>query len=108
MTSCGKLSRLHWQQPEEQIADRHGLALSRTSYQCVRAFKPVRPLDLHLPILIGARPNNRYPPVSRPAAQNMLNDRLDFRPDRNIADIMQFNQNSHFMHILQRLCLAKI
>jgi hypothetical protein len=54
------------------------------------------------PNLIRTRSNNRHTPLARPAAQNVLNDRLHFGPDRGISGVMQLDQHSHFLSIQQR------
>src|SRR5713226_2496983 len=76
--------------------------LSCSSYQCVRSLKTVGTFDLHLPIFLRTRSNNRHTPLARPVAQNMFNDHLHFRPDRGISGVMQLNQHRHFPSILQR------
>ena len=90
------LSDFRGQQPQEQIPDGHRLVLSCTSYQCVRSLKPVGTFDLHLPIFLRTRPNNRHTPLPRAAAQNVFNNRLNFPSDRGITRVMQLDQDRHF------------
>jgi hypothetical protein len=76
--------------------------LSCSSYQCVQSLKTVGTFDLHLPIFLRTRSNNRHSPPARPVAQNVFNDRLHFPPDRGISGVMQLDRHRHFLSILQR------
>src|ERR1035441_5726359 len=66
------------------------LVLSRTSHQCVGPLKPVRSPDLHFPIVVGARADDRHPPVSRPVAQSVFDQRTNFSAGARIPCVVQF------------------
>ncbi len=64
-----EISHPRRQQPLQHVSDHQRLVLSRTPRQCVGPLEPVRPQDLHFPIVGFARAADRHPPVSRPVAQ---------------------------------------
>jgi hypothetical protein len=64
--------------------------LPRTSYQGVGPLKPVRSPNLHFPVVIFARTNNRHPPISRSVTQSVFYERPNFSSAAMVARVMQF------------------
>jgi len=68
--------------------------------QSVCPFKSVGTLDLHFPILIGARSSNGHSPISTSVAQRMFDTGRDFLRQPGISQVLQVCSDSHRSVIL--------
>ena len=69
--------------------------LSRSPPNVYDRSNPFGPRTFMSQLSFSARSDYRHPPISRPVAQGMFNQRPNFWSDCSIAGIMQFNQYSH-------------
>ena len=83
------------QHPLQQSPYHFGTMLSRCSVKHVGTFKGVRAMNLHLPLIIGLRAQNRDPPVSCPVTQDVFDHRGEFRVRCRIAGISNVDGNCH-------------
>ncbi len=101
------LRRTGWHELENQSADCVRLVFSGGTGKSIRPLESVWS-NFHLPILARARTGNRHPPLSSLVSQRVLDIGDDLLCELRIAEILQFDCDSHRTAILSFAASASL
>jgi hypothetical protein len=107
-TGNGKSGGTGWHELENQSADCVRLVFSGSTRKSIRPLKSVCSQHFHLPILARARTGNRHPPLSCLVAQRVLDIGDNLPCELRIAEILQFDCDSHRTAILSLAASASL
>jgi hypothetical protein len=74
----------------------------RAASESIPAFEPSRAFDLHLPVIVVARSENRDSPIPWLIMKHVLDERDNLRLVGDVPRIVQLNDNWHGIHSNER------
>src|SRR5947199_1652390 len=94
-------TRLARHQLPQQDPNHFWPMLADRPFESVRAFKSIRPSNLHLPLIIRLRTHNRNPPIPRSICKHVLDSCNHFPLQSRITRILHLHRKGH------RYCAAQ-
>ena len=90
------LLRFGWrQEPKNKHPDCSRVVLTGGTRESIRAFKSIRSVDSHIPVLSRSRSGNSYAPFPLPPAECVLQVSSNVAAQLSVAEIQQFDRDSH-------------
>src|SRR5205807_9329372 len=77
--------------------------LADRPFESVRAFKSIRPSNLHLPLIVRLRTYNRNPPIPRSICKHVLDSCNHFPLQSRITRILHLHRKGHDIALLSIL-----
>lgn len=97
VSGCGRRK-----EPDNKRANGCRLVLTGVRRESIRAFESVGTFDTELPTFGRSRSGNRHAPLSLPSTKRMLDVNGYVAAQLNVAEILQFDRNSHSSAILPK------